>query len=176
MAWSKFHQERNNLKLDEPKHPEWRERRKRENTNSRVANLEDWGERQNHTHLSNLRRDDDDDDYRVISNEFLLSAYYVPSSAKVYRYWLYKEHTPPWGKCYYPILQMKTWKLKEVGFRVVGKMMDLFWAEWVSGDISSKCTSTLGMETFLKTRQTSSLVKYSSDSTLSHLKEAVFLS
>ena len=27
--------------------------------------------------------------YRVINNDFLLRVYYVPSSAQVYKYWLY---------------------------------------------------------------------------------------
>lgn len=43
MARSKSHQERTNLKLDEPKYLEWRERGQRENVNSRTADLEDWG-------------------------------------------------------------------------------------------------------------------------------------
>lgn len=73
MAKSKSHPERNNIKLDEPKYLEWRERREKENMNCRVANLEDWGERQNHTQLFNLSRVDAD--YRVINNEFLQSVF-----------------------------------------------------------------------------------------------------
>lgn len=38
---------------------------------------------------------------------------------------------------YYLILQMKTRKLKEVGSRAAGEMLDSFWTEGMSRDISS---------------------------------------
>ena len=84
--------------------------------NSRVADMEDWGERQNCRQTLNLGRVYYYNDC-VINSEFLLSAYPVPS--KVYKCRLNEEYTHPVRKMpFYLILQIKTKSLKEMGFRV----------------------------------------------------------
>lgn len=59
--------------------------------NSRVATLEDWEERQNHTLILELGRVYCCY-YHGTESEFLLSAYYVTGCAQVYKPWLPEEY------------------------------------------------------------------------------------
>lgn len=65
--------------------------------NSKVANLEDWEKRHTPTSIFNLGRVYYYYNY-VINSEFLLSAYYVLGSGKVYKCWFYKGYTHPMRK------------------------------------------------------------------------------